>query len=116
MINFIVNIFYKLVSKHQEKGLLISIWIMTVAVGFNLFSVLHVLIGFTRLAIYYDVMLTPFLLVIFFFAFSNYFERRFISMKRFKYIRLPWIFNFLGPAYVLISLVVLPLTLRFLNK
>jgi len=115
MINFIVNMFYKLVSKHQEKGLLVSIWIMTVAVGFNFFSILHVFIGFTHLGIYYDVMLTPFLFVIFFYAFSNYFERRFISMKRFKYIRLPWIFNLLGPAYVLISLAAFPLTFRFLN-
>src|SRR5215510_11640410 len=114
MINFIVNIFYKLVSKHEEKGLLVSIWITTVAIGFNFFSVLHVFIGFTHLGTYYDVMLTPFLFIIFFYSFSKYFERIFINLKRFKYISLPWIFNLVGPTYVLISLVVLPLTFGFL--
>jgi hypothetical protein len=115
MINFVVNVFYKLVSKHREKGLLASIWIMTVAVGFNVFSILHVIIGFTHLTLYYDAMLTPVLFVIFFYSFSNYFERKLISMKEFKYINLPWIFYLLGPAYFFLSLIVLPLTFRFLS-
>ena len=115
MINFIINVFYKLVSRHQEKGLLVSIWIATFAIGFNLFSFLHVLLGITRLAFYYDVIATPFLFIVFYYAFSGYLEKRFIDTKEFRYIRLPWIFYVVGPVYILISLITFPLTFRFLK-
>jgi hypothetical protein len=113
MINFIINVFYKLVSRHEEKGILVSIWISTVAFSLNVFSIFHVLLYVTNLSLCYDVMVTGFLFIIFFYVVSNYLEKRYIAMNKFRYIKLPWIFNLIGPAYVMCSLIILPLTFRF---
>jgi hypothetical protein len=115
MINFIVNIFYKLVSRHGQKGLLISIWISTVTICLNFFSVFHIVLGVTNLSSYYDVIATGFLFIIFFYVFANYLEKRFVVMKEFRFLRLPWIFYLVGPAYFMISLIILPLTFRFIG-
>jgi hypothetical protein len=63
--------FYKLVDKHGQKGLLVSIWISTVTIGLNFFSILHVFLGITKLAVYYNVIATGFWFIIFFYVLTN---------------------------------------------
>lgn len=115
VINLSINVFYKLFSKHKEKGLMFSIWLLTLAVVFNFFSLLHVLLYYMSLSRSYDVMVSAFLLLPAFYGVSHYLEKKFIKEGLFTERKMPAIVYLIAPCYLLASIVAFPISFRYLS-
>ena len=115
MMNLIVNIFYMPFERQKDKGLLFSIWLITWAFGFNFLALMNFVVGYLNFGKQYGVLHIGFLFAAFFYFISNTLERKLITEKKFKKINLPLILYPVGFLYLLISVVVMPLTFRFLG-
>jgi hypothetical protein len=115
MINLIVNIFYLPFKRHSEKGLTLAIWLTSLAITFNAMSVLNILIGVLGLGLHYEPIHVGILVISLYYLISNRIELKLIKQQRFQEINLSVVLYLFGPIYLLISIIVFPLTFRYLN-
>lgn len=111
--NFLINIFYSLFRKHEDKGVLFSLWLTTVALVFNLFVLIHFTLYVIDIRNSYDVIYSALMLLPFFYIVSNLLEKKYIINKKFYDLKLTKWIGVAGIFYLLASVLAFPISFKW---